>query len=69
MNRKVVEVIVIIVALTAWFLANRNSTGTTKYAGAVVILAVIRVVGSSMKPKTAVKTTTNGSAAPHSDGR
>ena len=51
MNRKIIEVIVIVVALTAWFLANRNSTGTTKYAGAIVILGVIRVIGSSMKPK------------------
>jgi FtsH-binding integral membrane protein len=50
MNRKVIEIIVMVVALIVWFILNPKP-GTTKYAGAIVIIGVIRVVGNSMKPK------------------
>ncbi|HEX3094138.1 MAG TPA: hypothetical protein VHW72_16000 [Candidatus Angelobacter sp.] len=50
MNRKIIEVIVMVVALIVWFILNPKP-GATKYAGAIVIIGVIRVVGNSMKPK------------------
>lgn len=51
MNRKVIEILVMVVALIVWFIVNRNAGGATKYAGAIVIIGVIRVVGKLMKPK------------------
>ena len=51
MNRQVIEIIVMVVALIVWFIVNHNAGGTTKYAGAVVIIGVIKLVGNSMKPK------------------
>lgn len=50
MNRKVIEIIVMVVALIVWFIFNHHA-GATKYAGAVVIIGVIRLVGNSMKNK------------------
>lgn len=50
MIRKVIEVIVMVVAVVVWFILNPKP-GATKYAGAVAIIAVIRLVGNSMKPK------------------
>ena len=50
MNRNVIQVIVIVVALIVWFILNPKP-GATKYAGAVAIIGLIRVVGQLTKPK------------------
>jgi drug/metabolite transporter (DMT)-like permease len=50
MNRKVIEVIVMVVAVIVWFILN-HKPGATKYAGAIVIIGVVRVVGKLMEPK------------------
>lgn len=51
MNRKVIEIIAMVVALIVWFLLNPKAGAATKYGGAVAIIGVIRLVGNSMKPK------------------
>jgi len=50
MNRKVIEIVVMVVALIVWFILNPKP-GATKYAGAVAIIGLIRVVGQLTKPK------------------
>jgi hypothetical protein len=51
MIRKVIEFTVIVAALIAWFIFNHNAGPAEKYLGAAIILAVIRFVAVSTKPK------------------
>jgi len=50
MNRKVIQVIVMVAALIIWFILNPKP-GPAKYAGAIVVIGAISVIGMLMKPK------------------